>query len=182
MFKSLFKKKYPEAEKGAKGLFIFLDPGQSIRAEKFLQKAGFEVSLMAPPPQLRTGCDLVLVFDIIEQLMLQRLLIESGNTPLKILPVSDESMAPLDICKIKDFGDYLMVRAANMKITVEKQSLTIVNISGGGCPDVPYLADKMIGKSLKECPAPSQIGFSLCAYTLDRAYEEIISQMARHEA
>ncbi|MGA1823555.1 MAG: hypothetical protein ACMUIP_02750 [bacterium] len=60
-----------------------------------------------------------------------------------------------------------------MKITIEKKGCTIVNISGGGCPDIPYLADQMIGKSIKECRAPSQIGFSLCAYTLNRAYNEI---------
>lgn len=181
MLKSLFKKKRPEAEKGGNGLFIFLDAGQAIRAEKVLQKAGFVVRLMSPPPQLRTGCDLVLVFEIIEQIILHRLLTESSIPPLKTLPVTDESMVPLDICRIKDFGDYLMVRAANMKITVEKQGLNIVNISGGGCPDIPYLADQMIGKSLKECIVPSQIGFSLCAYTLNRAYDEISTLIKRHK-
>ena len=59
------------------------------------------------------------------------------------------------ICfKIKDFGRYLMVQAANMKLTVEKESLTIVNISGGGCPDVPYLAEQMVGKSLERSSEP----------------------------
>jgi hypothetical protein len=33
-----------------------------------------------------------------------------------------------------------MIRAANMKLTVDKDTMVIVNISGGGCPDVPYLA------------------------------------------
>jgi hypothetical protein len=27
-----------------------------------------------------------------------------------------------------------------MKLTVDKETLTVVNISGEGCPDVPYLA------------------------------------------
>jgi len=67
-----------------------------------------------------------------------------------------------------------MVRSANMKISVAKEGLQVVNISGGGCPDVPYLADQMIGKSLKECDAPSTMGFSLCAYMLNLAFEEIL--------
>jgi hypothetical protein len=75
--------------------------------------------------------------------------------------------------KTKDFGEYLMVRAANMKITMDKATKRIVNISGGGCPDVPYLAHEIIGKLLSEAPEPGMIGFSLCAYSLNMAYEEL---------
>ncbi|MCL5068127.1 MAG: hypothetical protein M1368_07225 [Thaumarchaeota archaeon] len=47
----------------------------------------------------------------------------------------------------------------------------IANISGGGCPDIPLLAMNMIGKKLDDVTAPAQIGFTLCAYTLQKAYE-----------
>ena len=80
----------------------------------------------------------------------------------------------MDLFQTKDFGDYLMVRAANMKITVARDSLRIVNISGGGCPDVPYLAQAMIGKSLAEAPRPRELGHTLCGYALDLAYEELL--------
>ena len=173
MLKDILKRKTQKGEEKGRGIFLFQEAGQAIRAEKTLKKSNFDVRVMAPPPHLRTGCDLVVVFDIMEQTVINRLLEESGNPPLAALPVSDESMAPLDICRIKDFGDYLMVRAANMKITVAKQDRRIVNISGGGCPDVPYLANEMIGKSLSECIAPAKIGFTLCAYTLNVAYEEM---------
>jgi len=46
--------------------------------------------------------------------------------------VVDESLRPTEICRVKDFGEYIMVRAANMKITFDKESGIIVNISGGG--------------------------------------------------
>jgi len=174
MIKRIFKAKPKGKTEEGRGFFLFQDAGQAIRAEKTLKQAGYKVRVMAPPPHLRTGCDLVVVFDIIEQTIMSRLLEQSGNPPLNILPVSDEIMAPLDICRVKDYGDYLMVRAANMKISVAKKGLQVVNISGGGCPDVPYLADQMIGKSLKECDAPSTMGFSLCAYTLNLAFEEIL--------
>ena len=174
MLKGIFTKRNQEEKEEGRGLFLFQEAGQAIRAEKTLKKEGYKVRVMAPPPHLRTGCDLVVVFDIIEQTVMVRLLKQSGNPPFKILPVSDETMAPLDICRVKDYGDYLMVRAANMKITVAKKELRVVNISGGGCPDVPYLADQMIGKSLYECDPPSEKGFSLCAYTLNIAFEEIL--------
>lgn len=173
MLKSFFKKKN-KIEDSGRGFFLFQEAGQAIRAEQTLKSAGFEVRLMAPPANLRTGCDLVVVFDIIEQTVMIRLLMESDNPPVEILPVCDETMVPLTICRIKDFGNYLMVRAANMKITVDKTNLKIVNISGGGCPDIPYLAERMIGQKLNESIPPSKIGFTLCAYTLDVAYKEAL--------
>ena len=181
MFKKRLKKTGQKENLDGHGLFLFQEAGQAIRAEKTLKKSGYEVRVMAPPPHLRTGCDLVVVFDLIEQTVMTRLLKESENPPLDVLPVSDETMIPLDICRIKDFGDHIMVRAANMKISVAKKELQVVNISGGGCPDVPYLADQMIGKSLMECAAPSDMGFSLCAYTLNVAFEEALRLLNGNE-
>ncbi len=75
-----------------------------------------------------------------------------------------------------------MVRAANMKITVDKKSLQIVNISGGGCPDVPYLAYEMVGKSVSKAPKPSVIGHTLCAYALNTAYKKLIGVLEINDA
>jgi len=63
-----------------------------------------------------------------------------------------------------------------MKLTVEKGTLKIVNVSGGGCPDVPYLAQEMINKLLNEAPQPRDIGHTLCGYALQLAYEEMKRQ------
>ena len=93
--------------------------------------------------------------------------------PQKTVPVNSPLLKPVDIFQIKDFGRYLMVRAANMKLTVEKETLTIVNISGGGCPDVPYLAREMVGKTLTAAPSPREIGHTLCGYALQLACEEM---------
>jgi hypothetical protein len=60
-----------------------------------------------------------------------------------------------------------------MKITVHKSSLTIVNISGGGCPDVPYLAACLVGKKINEAPEPRTLGHTLCGYALQLAYDKI---------
>ena len=122
---------------------------------------------------MRTGCDLVIEFPLMEELKVLKILEDSGVIPEAVVPVSSPLLKPVDLYAITDFGDYLMVRAANMKITVDKNTLVIVNISGGGCPDVPYLAHEMTGKRLDEAPCPKDIGHTLCAYALQLAYEEV---------
>ena len=44
------------------------------------------------------------------------------------------------------------------------------NISGGGCPDIPYLHAKMADRPLTELPRPRDVGRTLCALMLDRAF------------
>jgi len=48
-------------------------------------------------------------------------------------------MEPLQFVRKKYFGQYLMVRAANMKMTVEIKTKINVNISGGGVAIRMYL-------------------------------------------
>ena len=128
---------------------------------------------MGPPPEIRTGCDLVIDFPLIEELNILRELGRAEIPPLQVVPVTAPLLEPVDLFQTTDYGDYLMVRAANMKITIAKADLKIVNISGGGCPDVPYLAREMVGKSLHESPRPRDLGHTLCGYALDLAYGEL---------
>jgi hypothetical protein len=65
------------------------------------------------------------------------------------------------------------VRAANMKVTVHRSSGRIVNVSGGGCPDVPYLAEVLVGRSIDEAPEPRSLGRTLCGYALQLAFTEV---------
>ena len=66
----------------------------------------------------------------------------------------------------------------NMKITVDCRDRLIVNISGGGCPDVPWLAHCLCGKTLDTAPEPLSMGQTLCCYSLQKAFEEIRRQLA----
>ena len=163
--------------KKVRGLLIFSNTSEVIKAEKILKAAGYQIQVMSPPPQYRTGCDLAIDFPLVEQLGINRLLQENKIAPLDILPLSEKRMTPLKLCKIIDFDDYLMIKAANMKITVHKGTWRIVNVSGGGCPDVPYLASEMIGKRLLDAPSPQNLGFTLCAYSLNVAYEKALKIM-----
>jgi len=170
MLKGLFRRK--KEEQRGRALIIFEEVSQAIKAEKVLKEVGYKIRTVAPPPHFRKGCDLSVEFELMEQLGVERTLRQGGCEYLEVIPVSEETLQPLEICQKKDFGRWMMIRAANMKITYDKKTHQIVNISGGGCPDVPYLAWQMIGKKLHEAPSPREIGYTVCAYALWRAWEE----------
>lgn len=156
------------------GMFVFSHTGDVIAAQRALEEKGCAVTVKGPPPQLRTGCDMILEFPLLEELRYRMILETAKLVPLAVVPVHDTLLEPVSLYQIKDFGQWLMVRAANMKITVEKDSLRIVNISGGGCPDVPYLASLLVGKTLDEAPEPKEYGQTLCAFSLQLAFTEIV--------
>ncbi|PXF59022.1 MAG: hypothetical protein C4B58_04925 [Deltaproteobacteria bacterium] len=171
----LFRQRLPKTQKRNpdRGILVFENTSEVIRAENILKTEGWEIRVMGPPPEIQHGCDLVIEFPLIEELNILRSLQEAEISPLEAVPASSPLLQPVDILQITDYGPYLMVRAANMKLTVEKETLTIVNISGGGCPDVPYLAKEMVGKTLKDTPRPREIGHTLCGYALDLACEDM---------
>lgn len=177
MFRRFFKKKRPakdpERSEVSCGILVFENTSEVIKAERLIKEQGFCIKLKGPPPEIRTGCDMVIEFPLMEQLNIERLLETNKVHVEQIIPVKDHLLKPVDLYSSRDFGDYLMVRAANMKITVEKASGTVVNISGGGCPDVPFLARELIGTKLGQGPLPRELGHTLCGYSLDLAYEEI---------
>lgn len=162
-----------------RGILVFDNTSEVIQAENALKARGWSIRVMGPPPEIRTGCDLVIEFPLIEELNILRSLQEVNVVPLEVVPVSSPLLQPVNLFQIKVFNRHIMVRAANMKLTVDKETRTIVNVSGGGCPDVPYLAQEMIGKTLAEAPVPREIGHTLCGYALQLAYEEITRQCSQ---
>lgn len=162
------------------GLVLFDTVEEAIRAEKILQKAGYEKKLVAPPSELRRGCDLALEINLVEEPGVERLLREREAGFVEILPLKGAGEL-LSIVKITDFGDALMVKAGNMKLTYDKKSGVILNISGGGCPDIPYLHISMLDKKLTEAGRPKDQGYTLCALMLDRAYTEALDLWKKAE-
>ena len=165
---------YSQSEPVTRGLLIFADTGTVMQAEQILKEESYNIKVVSPPEKYRTGCDLCVEFPLVEEPGITRILKRLGLAPIDVVPVSPNGLEPLRLCRTKDFGQYLMVRAANMKITIEKKTNRIVNVSGGGCPDVPYLAHEMVGKTLAEAPEPVLIGFCVCAYSLNTAREEML--------
>lgn len=157
------------------GLVLFDEVQQAMLAEKVLKSTGYIVKLVAPPPELRKGCDLAVEINLVEQPGIERVLNEKDIFYISTNPIRIKTAPLLDIVKLTDFGYWMMVKAGNMKITYEKSSGVIVNISGGGCPDIPYLHAELIGKRLSEAKRPKDLGFTLCAINLDRAFDECLS-------
>jgi hypothetical protein len=182
-FLNLFRRKKPEGDSDRngrdRGILVFENTSEVIRAETVLKAKGWKVRVMGPPPEIRRGCDLVIEFPIVEELNIFRVLKQAGVEPMDVVPVTNPLLQPVSIFQSSDFGQYLMIRAANMKLTIDKEKLTIVNVSGGGCLDVPYLAYEMVGKPLKEAPSPRDIGHTLCGYALQLAYEEAIRRCSQ---
>ena len=129
----------------------------------------------ASPPELRRGCDLAVEINLVEQPGIERVLKEKDVAYISIDPIRIKTAPLLEVVKVTDFGDWVMVKAGNMKITYEKSSGIIVNVSGGGCPDIPYLHAKLLDKRLDKAPRPKDLGFTLCATNLDRALDECLA-------
>ncbi|NLJ77404.1 MAG: DUF3343 domain-containing protein [Peptococcaceae bacterium] len=172
----IFRKKRAKSgqSKQDRGILVFENTTEVIKAENILTAGGWSIEVKGPPPEIRSGCDLVIEFPLIEELSIIRELSEVNIKPVQVVPVTSVLLEPVDLLHEKEYGKYLMVRAANMKITVDKETQLIVNVSGGGCPDVPYLAEQMVNKHLDSAPHPRDVGYTLCAYALQIAYERVV--------
>lgn len=173
---ALFGRRRPRASHGdaeAVGLLLFDAVNDALAAERVLRRAGYRgVELVAPPPRLRAGCDLAVALPRVENVGARRALDEAGVPVRDWVDDTEGSAAVCDLVTTVDFGKWLMVRAGNMKIVVEKSSGRIVNTSGGGCPDIPYLNLELVDRTLTDAPRPKDLGYTLCGLMLDRAYLE----------
>jgi Protein of unknown function (DUF3343) len=157
------------------GLVTFRDVASAMKGERVIRSSGYEVKLVAPPPELRMGCDLALEINLVEQAGIERLFKDEDVPFVSFTPLSTNSSQMCDIVKVTDFGRWVMVKCGNMKISFEKATGIIVNVSGGGCPDIPYLNAEMVDKTLADAPHPNELGYTLCAIMLERAYEEALN-------
>src|ERR1035437_3871571 len=90
------------------GIIIFQDVAQAIQGEKIMKKAGYEVRLIAPPPQYRAGCDLSLEIDLAQAAVMEQLLREKGALYVGIFPMMKGTAELSDVIKITDFGQWTM--------------------------------------------------------------------------
>jgi hypothetical protein len=166
------RKKDPERKLKGAALILFSDVKEAMRAEKLLKDSEYQVKMVSPPPELREGCALAIQILLLEQPGIEASFSKSNIPHTRIVPIQKGTPELLNLVRVTDFGKWMMVRAGNMKITFEKETGAIVNTSGGGCPDIPFLNLELLGKSLLEAPRPAEMGRTLCARMLDRAFEE----------
>lgn len=174
VLRKIFGKRYERP----KGILLYGSVQEVIQTHKMLETQGFQVRLVAPPPEVRVGCDLAIEFNLIEQEAIEAIIKKEASIPYKI--VSTKEMLP-DILKrslIADIDGYIMCKAGNMKITIDKKEHRIVNISGGGCPDIPYVAEQLYNIKINEAKNPIDIGNSLCSYMLQIAFDALKNKAA----
>ncbi|HDD35622.1 MAG TPA: DUF3343 domain-containing protein [Candidatus Desulfofervidus auxilii] len=167
MFKRLKEKFLKKKVSKTKGLILVENVAIAMAVETLLKEHNFFVRGVAPPPHLRKGCDLAVEFDLVEQMGIERVL-KRAKIVYEIASLSTDER-PLELTKMKEIDGYILVRAANMKLTFDPKTGIVVNVSGGGCPDVPFLSKKLIGKHLREANEVIEDGYSLCAYMLKKA-------------
>ena len=168
----IFRRKKKLSFEGG-GILLFEKVEEAIKAEKVLKGENYAVKLVAPPPILRKGCDLAVEINLVEQMGIERLFRQKDVAYLEVVPLKGSGEL-LEIVKVTDFKEATMVKAGNMKLTFDRNTGIILNASGGGCPDIPYLHAQLIDKKLTEAPRPKEIGFTLCALMMDRAFEECL--------
>ena len=181
----LFSRKEPKGHPGADealGLFLFDAVNDALGAERALKAAGYDVILVAPPTRLRAGCDLSVALPRFEHVGAARALAEAGVHVRDWVDSAEGTAEVCDLVTTVDFGEWFMVRAGNMKIVVEKATGTIVNTSGGGCPDIPYLNLALVGRHIDEVTRPKDLGYTLCGLMLDRAYVEACARLDGRDA
>ncbi len=154
------------------GLVLFKTTAGALKAEKVLRAAGLDAKLVAPPLSRRRGCDLAVEVNLLETLAVERVLLDSAVRHEGLEVLSSESARLLELVQVVELGDFVMVKAGNMKMTCERRTGVIANVSGGGCPDIPYLFLELVGRVVTECARPRELGSTLCALLLDRAWEE----------
>lgn len=181
----LFKRDKTRSDPGAdeaSGLFLFDQVPDALWAERILKAAGYDLALVSPPMHLRVGCDLALAVPRVEHPGAAREL-EVAGVPVRGWADDPAGAAsPCDVVTTVDFGEHLMVRAGNMKIVVEKATGVIVNTSGGGCPDIPYLNLELVGENIFRAPRPKDLGYTLCGLMLDRAFLEARSLLGGEQS
>jgi hypothetical protein len=171
---SLFKKKPKEQEDKKYAIILFELVQDGMQAEEALKTAGFECRVVGPPPEVRMGCDLGVLIDAQQQVGVERIIQDLEIPYIDIVFPKIIDLRRLYLTKEVDFGRWMMVRCGNVKITYDKDSLVIVNVSGGAGSDVPNITQNLMGKKLGEAQAPRTFGFTLCAYSADRAYRRCL--------
>lgn len=153
------------------GFLTFTDIKDVFKSADLLKASGYAITIKAKPETVDKGCELVVEFPSILGLAVLRLLQDNELKPLDTAFVNYAGAEPASILTTKDFDPYIIVRASSVKLVVDKRNHEIVNVSGGGCPDVPYLSARLVGKKLWEAPEPRSIGSTLCGYSLQLAFD-----------
>ena len=92
------------------GLVLFESVEGALSGERALKAEGIENRLVAPPPELRRGCDLALEINLVEKPAVERMLGSRQVHFIDILPTRGGTEL-LQVVQVTDFGEAVMVKA-----------------------------------------------------------------------
>ena len=82
---SFFTKKKIHGSAGTtnqdRGILVFENTSEVIHSENILKSMGWKIRVMGPPAEIRSGCDLVIEFPLIEELNILRTLRKAEVSP-----------------------------------------------------------------------------------------------------
>jgi len=78
----------PMQESMPRGFLIFDHITTVISAEEVLKNEGYEIRVVSPPPQYRTGCDLCVEFPLSEEAAITELLNKTGLEFLDVVHIT----------------------------------------------------------------------------------------------
>ena len=78
----------PMQESMNRGLLILDHITTVISVEEVLKDEGYEIRVVSPPTQYRTGCDLCVEFPLAEEAAITELLNTTGLEPLDVVPIT----------------------------------------------------------------------------------------------
>jgi len=78
----------PMQESMTRGLLIFDHLTTVMSVEELLKDEGYEIRVVSPPPQYRTGCDLCVEFPLSEEAAIIELLNKTGLEPLDVVHIT----------------------------------------------------------------------------------------------
>lgn len=86
-----------------RGILVFENTSEVIKAETVLKENGWHIRVMGPPPEIRQGCDLIIEFPLIEEMQIVKVLRQEGIPPLNVVPVTSPLLQPVDILSDQRF-------------------------------------------------------------------------------
>jgi hypothetical protein len=155
---------------------VFSHTSEVIRAEKVLKEAGWAIRVMGPPPEIQSGCDLVIEFPIIDELNVLKTLDQARLSPLEVVPVSGPLLKPVDLFQVKDFGRLSHGAGRQHEAHGGQGNPGHRQRLRGRLPGRALSGLGAGGPPLEAAPRPWDLGHTLCGYALELAFQEMERQ------
>jgi hypothetical protein len=86
-----------------KSLILLNDVREAVKAEHLLRVKKLDIKVVAPPPEIRIGCDLSIEINLLDSYVVEKILKVYGIKPIKLVHLDNAQLKPTDMIKEVDF-------------------------------------------------------------------------------